>query len=628
MKQWIVEDNILKLKTDDSVFVPSAAEINAFANGLDVCGILAEPDTPDLSSSQLSFSRLPVKLSLHLYKKGSAVGYEIHAVRNGMEIPVKFKKFGGADHVIFGKRWHYLGADFHALEALMISDETSVETIPFSIYISLLKGEDDFSTVSIFNEVPRNFEIADDEHAPASLKATLYPYQETGYRWIRFVEENGCGCILGDEMGLGKTLQIIAVMEDRKPRKKAPFLVVAPVSLLINWQREINRFAPDLKTYIYYGSDRTGLIRDLLPYDVIITAYSTIVSDLSMFMLEKWDIIVLDEAQNIKNPEATRTVCVKQIPRRVGIAVTGTPFENHMTDLWSLIDFVAPGTIGTLKEFTAAYDDSIDGASRIEPVLSALMIRRRVKDVAKDLPDRVDTPQTLVMEDEEAAGYEQLRKATENGAHSGLSLGMFVKMRMYCAHPFLLTEYIARRDPAEASAKYMRFCEILEEIIASGEKAIVFTSYVRMAEIMADDIPKRFNIPVMIINGSTPVSDRQGIVDSFNNYSEPAVLALNPRAAGTGLNITGANHVIHYNLEWNPALEDQATARSYRRGQSRTVFVYRLYYADTVEEVINDKLNSKRILSGQAVVNTDVTTEDGRLLVRALALSPARRGNE
>ena len=356
---------------------------------------------------------------------------------------------------------------------------------------------------------------------------------------------------------------------------------------------------------------------------MVIISYGTAVSDVAMLNMIKWDVVVLDEAQNIKTPAAARTKAVKRLNRKIGIAVTGTPFENHMTDLWSILDFIAPGFMGTEAEFSAIFDDDSDSAVSIEPILTPLMIRRRVSEVAQDLPERIDIPVVLRMDDREALLYDDQRQRILNDlAGKRATLVALQKLRMYCTHPSLVDEAFSLSDPVKVSSKYSHLCEILEEIIEQRDKAILFTSYTKMFEILRTDIPDRFGIPVLEINGETPVPDRQPIVDRFSEFTGSALLVLNPRAAGTGLNITAANYVIHYNLEWNPALEDQASARAYRRGQKKTVFVYRLYYADTVEQIVNERIEMKRDISELAVVGTKGTHENPDDIMAALMLSP------
>ena len=341
-----------------------------------------------------------------------------------------------------------------------------------------------------------------------------------------------------------------------------------------------------------------------------------------------WKFVALDEAQNIKNPFSARAKACKNINRERSIAVSGTPFENHLTDIWSLIDFVQPGLLGSLESYKETITDDISGGKKIEPILSPLMIRRLVADVAKDLPEKVVSTQALQMSEYECNEYSKYLSSLKNNIDSDkLTLGMLQQLRIYCTHPYAISGKNEFDDPTEVSIKYQRFCEIVEEIVSREEKIIVFTSYKNMFEIFKKDIPNRFGIQLWTINGETPVAERQQIVDRFNNLSGSAMLILNPRAAGTGLNITGANHVIHYNLEWNPALEDQSSARAYRRGQQKTVFIYRLYYSDTVEQVVNERIERKRDIASSAVIGNDGQSQDRADNLRALELIPSIRKN-
>ena len=531
------------------------------------------------------------------------------------------------DNIVVDDVWYNLYANYQEVQTVL--DQSNVnETgkITLSQYIKVKQAGSTNPAIEIIdNAAPA---LADhpaktlDYEAPPQLKAMLYPYQKQGFQWMRFIVDSGCGCILGDEMGLGKTLQVIALITEQKQAGHGPALVIAPVSLLENWRREFQKFTEGIDVNVHHGSTRTGLYTDLIGYDVVVISYNTAVSDQALLKMIDWHLLVVDEAQNIKNPGAMRTRSIKRIPRHTAIAVTGTPFENHMTDLWSLMDFIAPGSFGKLSEFEAEFTDDIDGAARLEPYLTPLMIRRRVSEVAQDLPERIDVPQVLKFTEAETGDYERQREdILESFNGKNATLPMLQKLRMYCTHPDLLDQNDCP-DPAQVSSKYQRLCELLEEIIALREKTILFTSYNRMFDILRTDISRRFGIPVLAINGSTPTEERQPIIDRFSAVQGAALLVLNPRAAGAGLNITAASRVIHYNLEWNPSLEDQASARAYRRGQDKTVFVYRLFYKDTVEEIINERIEKKRSMFDAAVIGTDGITENSEDIIRALMISP------
>ena len=330
-------------------------------------------------------------------------------------------------------------------------------------------------------------------------------------------------------------------------------------------------------------------------------SYSCAITDAGLLTMTKWELLVIDEAQNIKNPNAKRTKAIKQIIRDTSIAVTGTPFENHLTDVWSLVD----------------------SAISLEKLISPLILRRRVKDVAKDLPERIDIPLPIIMSEDEARIYEDSRLAEDPHQElKSLQLAKIQRLRTFCTHPCVYDVNYTKEDPTSISTKYMRLCEILEEIFESKEKVVIFTSFKRMIELMCRDIRNRFNVYVDYIDGSVEVPERQRKIDDFSMVEGSGALILNPKAAGVGLNITCANHAIHYNLEWNPAVEDQASARVYRKGQEKTVFIHRLFYVDTIEEIINEKIQAKRLLSNKAIIgNSGVITEQ-EYIIKALSASP------
>jgi SNF2 family DNA or RNA helicase len=460
---------------------------------------------------------------------------------------------------------------------------------------------------------------------PIGLSGTPYPYQQVGLQWLAFMAREGAGSILADEMGLGKTLQVIAVFLAEVQVKRQPNLVVCPATLIENWRRELARFAPSLKVLVHAGSARTGLSGQLAAADVTITSYETMAGDISIFRAVTWNVVALDEAQNIKNPDARRTKRAKELPKRAGIAITGTPVENHLKDLWSLCDFALPGYLGTLSEFEKQFPDTEPGAKELEPFVSAIMLRRRVRDVATDLPPRIDVPVALVMDTRSAAAYEEIRQEASANAPKAPSLAALVHLRMFCAHPWSVGKLRDVHLATDCSPKLERCFEILEEVFAADSKAIIFTSFNETAALLEREIARTFSVPTWTINGSVPVPDRQPTVDQFSRASGGAVLVLNPKAAGVGLNITAANHVIHYNLEWNPAVEDQASARAHRRGQTQPVTVHRLFYTDTVEEIINERMSRKRALAESAVIGTAGDTDDLADILNALKRSPQIR---
>lgn len=628
---WKVSNNHIAFQVGNELLHPNAGELLAVVNG-SLESFTMKYECEDLRSkfNNIRFSKIGSDIRMVLFNKGNGdICYDLYCERRGKRIPVDIIQGQIIDQCITDDEWFYVTGAINEIENLF-SENCIIGKgqVTVSQYVSILRKANALGTSTLINNV--KIDVLDKPidsagELPMGLNATLYKYQKTGYFWMSYMLSENRGCILGDEMGLGKTLQVITVMLDYKCKHKTPMLVIAPVSLLQNWKRECAKFAPLLKVEIHHGSSRTGRYKKLQENDVVVMSYSAAVTDNSLLSMIDWKLVVLDEAQNIKNPNSDRTKFAKKIPRESCIAVTGTPFENHVTDIWSLVDFVMPGLLGNESEYREYISDDFCGADKVEPLLSPIMIRRRVCNVAADLPEKVIISQPLCMSEIEAMKYEDYRNKIRSETTTGLGIVSLQKLRMYCTHPSICDAQYGG-DIFESSIKYQRMCEIVNEIVMHNEKIILFTSYQKMFDILEKDIPNRFGIPVKKINGSTPVEKRQLIVDEFSAYEGSVLLVLNPKAAGTGLNITAANHVIHYNLEWNPALEDQASARAYRRGQNKTVFIYRLYYENTVEQIVNERIEKKRAMSEIAIVGTEGNEENKEDLIAALAMSPVRKG--
>ena len=454
---------------------------------------------------------------------------------------------------------------------------------------------------------------------PQGITASLYPYQLQGWRWLRFMLAEKAGGLLADEMGLGKTLQIICTL--RNPGSDGSVdlaLVIAPGSLLENWVREIAKFCPDLIAVKHHGRDRTGSPANLRAANVVITSYETAIRDISLLRMISWGVVVLDEAQNIRNPDTRRARIVKQLHREVSFAVTGTPVENQLRDLWSIMDFVLPGYLGELRDFDEQYGNGSSGASRLESVVSPLILRRRVTEVAQDLPPRIDIPEILELHEDEAVAYDEVRAAVRRKYGEAAPFVSLTRLRQFCAHPAIVDSGTWLRD----FSKLERLKAILAEIFDRREKVLVFTGFIPMADHIARLIQAEFGVLAATIDGRLAISDRQPLIDRFTAYRGPGALVLNPHAGGTGLNIAAANHVIQYNPEWNPAIEDQAAARAYRLGQERPVTVRRLIIADTVEEVMDERLQRKRNLADEAIVGKRGDPDDYADIMAALTRSP------
>lgn len=635
MKTWVLNGDVLEI-ADGSTRVPAGVE-QVYASVIE-----ERPAWPDLPGGKcghaehLRFSRYPVDLFAVIAGDTDSdwplVSFEARTHKGG-RFPVSLEAMGRG-HVVQEGIWYPVvpGNTEHLLKLLEKCEFDPIKGRPQNLSgiltLKKMAAEGDPVIDKLAEDALMGLALARREDSdPKGINAKLYPYQRDGWYWLRFILSEKLGGLLADEMGLGKTLQVISALRDPGGEQDSGgALVLAPGSLLENWIREIARFCPSFRTLKHHGSDRTGTPTALQGFDVVISSYDTAIRDLSLLKMITWNVVVLDEAQNIRNPDAIRTKSVNQIPRKAGLAVTGTPVENRLRDLWSIINFVVPGYLGDLHGFERRYGEDTEAAAKLEPLVTPLMLRRRLSEVAHDLPERIDIPEFLELSDAEVSEYEEIRKVicAEYGAAAKLvSLG---KLRQFCAHPFITGgEKLSLSEPF---SKFERLKELLEEIFALNEKVLVFTSYQRMADFILNMVSSEFQTFARTLDGRLEIKDRQSLIDRFSEYGGPAVLVLNPRAGGSGLNITAANHVIHYNPEWNPALEDQASARAHRRGQTRPVTVRRLICTGTVEEVIDERLQRKRDIAGTAIIGVEGKQGDYEDILAALERSPytARTG--
>lgn len=435
--------------------------------------------------------------------------------------------------------------------------------------------------------------------APRGFVGSLYPYQEIGSGFLRTLARNDMGALLADEMGLGKTIQAISLILDLPAGHQT--LIVAPGSLIPNWIKELNEFAPGITHHRHAGPVRTGVASGLQGFDVVISSYDTVANDLSFLSDIRWDLLVVDEAQQIRNPDSRRSAAVKSIPRRISLAVTGTPVENTLRDLWSIGEFVIPQLLGGRIEFANRFPDEAEAALRLGRIVAPVTLRRKVLDVASDLPERVEIRTPLEFGEQHRREYEAIEA-------SGNRFTTDVPLRVLCAHA---SEGTASERSFASEPKVEHLCSLIEEIFENNEKALVFASFQltldRLLDVLRAAHPGAF---VEVIDGRTDPGDRQGVIDQFSEHRGPGCLLLNPRAAGVGLNITAANHVIHFSPEYNPAVTEQATARAYRRKQERTVFIHHLFYEDTIEEGAMVVADDKRELASSVDLGVKSSDED------------------
>ncbi|UPK74530.1 DEAD/DEAH box helicase [Nocardioidaceae bacterium SCSIO 66511] len=444
---------------------------------------------------------------------------------------------------------------------------------------------------------------------PAALRATLRDYQLRGVRWLDRMTSLGLGCCLADDMGLGKTITVIALHLARVESavSAGPTLVVCPASLMGNWEREIERFAPGVPVRRFHGQDRSV---DEVTEGFVLTTYGTMRRDADRLASVAWGLVVADEAQHIKNPHSNTARELRRIGAQARVALTGTPIENHLGELWAILDWAVPGLLGTAGEFRRRYGDPVETgrdevvAERLKRLVAPFMLRRHKTDpgIAPELPRKTETDQFVSLSDEqiglyEAAVREGMSEVTAGEAgidRKGRIFAMLTALKQICNHP---AQYL-REDTsrlAGRSGKLELLDELLDVILSEGGAALVFTQYVAMAKLLQQHLAAK-GVEAYVLDGSTPVSRRQELVDGFQR-GDVSVFLLSLKAAGTGLNLTRADHVVHYDRWWNPAVESQATDRAYRIGQTRPVQVHRMVAEGTIEDRIAAMLASKRELA-------------------------------
>ncbi len=486
-------------------------------------------------------------------------------------------------------------------------------------------GEDEFKRfvdspeAKALRDRVRDFKGVPETALPKGLAAELRPYQKEGFDFLTHLVQVRLGGILADDMGLGKTLQTLTWLDwlkERNTKNPKPSLVICPASVLHNWRREAERFTPDLKVLVLEsGAARHNLRKQIPQHDLIVTNYALLRRDLEELQKFAFRAVILDEAQFIKNPGAQVTQSVKQLKCENKLALTGTPLENRLLDLWSIVDFIQPGYLGNQEHFIETYEPKgvpdLEGAQRIarkrlSAKLRPLLLRRLKKHVAKDLPDRIEQRRDCPLGEEQRKLYlAELRRSRDQimqaVAEQGLNkskmhvLAALTRLRQICCHPSLVGS-----DPA--SGKTETLFELLDALVAEGQKVLVFSQFVQMLQILERDCHAK-NIRTHVLTGQT--KDRQQVVADFQKDSGPGVFLLSLRAAGTGLNLTNASYVVLYDPWWNPAVEAQAIDRSHRIGQTQTVNAYRLIAPGTVEEKIWELQQSK------AQTIADVLGEEG-----------------
>ena len=498
---------------------------------------------------------------------------------------------------------------------------------------------------------------------PSTFQGTLRPYQVRGMSWLSFLENVGLGCCLADDMGLGKTIQLLALLAYEREQaarynestgglgesamKVAPTLLVVPMSVVGNWIHECRRFCPHLRVVVHHGAERSQgekLVDSANASDLVVTTYALANKDRDLLGRVEWGRIVLDEAQYIKNPGAKQTQAVMSLKAQRRVALTGTPVENRLSELWSIMEFLNPGYLGAAGAFRQRFGVPIERyrdrakADQLRGLIRPFLLRRLKTDptVVPDLPEKIESREYCPLTSEQASLYESCVRRMlgeveqSEGIHRrGLVLSALIKLKQICNHPSqLLHDHEEKEgalpprelDPAR-SGKCVRMLEMLEEVLAEGDQALIFTQFRQMGGMLAEIIRRRFERDVLSLHGGTPQSQRQHMIEVFQKADGThPVLILSLRAGGVGLNLTAATHVFHFDRWWNPAVENQATDRAYRIGQTRTVQVHKFVVRGTLEERIDEMIEQKTDLAVNIVGAgerwlTDLSTDELRSIL-------------
>ena len=470
----------------------------------------------------------------------------------------------------------------------------------------------DFDYDAAFAKIIQDFTKPVDVNPPETLKGELRPYQMTGLKWLWTNVSKGFGACMADDMGLGKTIQVISLILKMKEEGllTKPVLVICPTTLMGNWMKELQMFAPSVDAVIYHGTERKLDVK----HDVILTTYAIMRIDVEELKKQTWGMIIVDEAQNIKNPDTAQTLAIKMLKSDIKIAMTGTPVENRLTELWSIFDFINQGYLGSLREFQKSYAIPIERfkensrAAKLKMSISPFVLRRLKTDkhVISDLPEKMVLNEYCYLSKSQAVLYEKtLNEMMDKiSGFTGINrrgniFKLITALKQICNHPyqFLKSGEMGR----ELSGKMDKCISTVQSILDNNEKTLIFTQYKEMGDILCKVINEECGTEPLFFHGSLSVPQREELIERFQNNEAAKVMILSLKAGGTGLNLTSATNVIHYDLWWNPAVEDQATDRTYRIGQDKNVMVHRMITLGTFEEKIDEMLKAKKELADLAV---------------------------
>ena len=472
--------------------------------------------------------------------------------------------------------------------------------------------EYDFDYDDAFARVIKDFTKPVEVTVPKTLNGELRPYQQIGLKWLWTNVSKGFGACMADDMGLGKTIQVISLILKLKEEKSLtkPVLVICPTTLMGNWMKELQMFAPTLDAVVYHGAERALDVK----HDVILTTYAIMRIDVEELKKQSWGMIIVDEAQNIKNPDTAQTLAIKMLKSDIKIAMTGTPVENRLTELWSIFDFINKGYLGSLKDFQKSYAIPIERfketsrAAKLKMSVSPFVLRRLKTDkhVITDLPEKMVLNEYCYLTKPQAVLYEKtLNEMMDKiSGFTGINrrgniFKLITALKQICNHPYQFLK--SGEMGKELSGKMEKCVSTVQTILENNEKTLIFTQYKEMGDILTKVLAQECNTEPLFFHGSLTVPQREELIDKFQNDDDTKLMILSLKAGGTGLNLTSATNVIHYDLWWNPAVEEQATDRTYRIGQDKNVLVHRMITLGTFEEKIDEMLKSKKELADLAV---------------------------
>jgi SNF2 family DNA or RNA helicase len=502
------------------------------------------------------------------------------------------------------------------LLALSLGIENKWEAIPIHS-ISFTKEIENFKTIL---QHPESIPLL---QQPEKMKGVLRHYQTVGFSWIHFLYRWGFGACLADDMGLGKTIQTLAFLQQHlQTNPISTVLLICPTSVMNHWKNEIKQFTPHISAYMHHGQNRLkdeSFLSTIKGFNIVITSYQILYRDFSFLKKIPWDIVIADEAQNIKNPVTLQSKAARHLQADFKLALTGTPLENHIGDLWSIMDFINPGFVGSRKYFHEQYFKPIHIAKdeqqlkKLKSITSPFILRREKTDeeIAPDLPKKIEAKEYCLLTKEQVRLYKAVTEQIKNDLDTatgiqrkGSILAAFTKLKQICNHP---AQYTKKKGPYEnRSGKLIRLCEILETIRNQHENVLIFTQYAQMGSILYEYFLQHYRDPVYYICGATPKQKRDEMIDAFQQYKKGSqIFILSLKTGGVGITLTNANHVIHYDRWWNPAVENQATDRAFRIGQYKNVLVHKFVVSGTLEEHIDTIIEQKTQLYNQVLPSRD-----------------------